>query len=79
MKVYRTQKGYYYKEILFKKKLTENNKKIVRKRISKKEYDIYCDDGTPSKLLEIKKIKNRNIDFELGDYSSFMEKENGSC
>ncbi|MAF25075.1 glutamine--fructose-6-phosphate transaminase (isomerizing) [bacterium] len=43
--------------------------------ISKKEYDIYCDDGTPSELLEIKKIKNRNIDFELGDYSSFMEKE----
>jgi hypothetical protein len=39
MKVYRTQKGYYYKEILLKKRLTENNKKIVIKRISKEEYD----------------------------------------
>lgn len=32
MRVYRTQKGYYYKDILFKKKITENNKKILKKK-----------------------------------------------
>ena len=44
-------------------------------RLSKEDYDIHDLEGSASTFLKIKKIKSRRVDLQLGEYSSFMEKE----